>query len=527
MDIRKARDEIWRGVSIFAMCLRVTFYARVSTDKLEQAGSLENQVQYFTEYIQKNTNWTFVPGYVDEGLSGTSTAKRGSFNRMIADAQVGKFDFIITKEISRFSRNTLDSIQYTQKLLRLGVAVLFQSDNLNTIDTDSEFRLTVMAGVAQDEVRKLSERLKFGFRQSIKNGRVLGNDKLYGYDKKNCVLSINEDEAWVVRMIFELYANEHLGLRKISFRLLEHGVTSSQGNLFNTTTIKNILRNPKYKGWYCANKSKSIDYKTKKSVQLDESEWICYPDPSIPAIVSEELWDRANAQLKQRGGSYKQSGAVCTGTYSYSGKLVCGEHGTAFHRQALKTKTGTREYWQCKVYRAQGLAGCSAPQLRTEELDGIMADIFYDLYQDKSRFVAQTLELIQSVELPQEDHTREIALLRRKKEKLLELSLDDIITKQEFQRRNEELNVQLAALESREEKAVQGLDIQRIRELLERELAFQKPINSELAASIVDKIIVHNTGDRQRAKLDIHLKMGRLVLAECGKNATVLCCKSS
>ena len=523
MDIRKVRDEIWRGISIFMMSLRVTFYARVSTDKMEQAGSLENQVQYFTEYIQKNTNWTFVPGYVDEGISGTSTVKRDSFNRMIADARAGKFDFIITKEISRFSRNTLDSIQYTQDLLRMGVAVLFQSDNINTLDADSEFRLTVMAGVAQDEVRKLSERLKFGFRQSIKNGRVLGNDKLYGYDKEKCILTINENEAWVVRMTFELYVNERLGLRKISFRLLEHGVTSSQGNPFNTTTIKNILLNPKYKGWYCANKYKSLDYKTKQCAKLDESEWIMYPDPSIPAIVSEELWDRANAQLKQRGELFKQSGAVCTGSYSYSGKIICGEHGTSFHRQ----KPGAHENWQCKVYRTQGLAACSAPSLRTEELNQIMADIFNDLYADKSRLVAQTLELIQSIEPPKEDFSREIVLLRRKKEKLLELSLDDIITKQEFQRRNNELNTQLAAFETREEKATQGLDMPRIRALLEQELLLQKPINSGLAASIVDKIIVHNTGDRQRAKLDIHLKMGRLVPAELGKNATFLCCKNS
>ena len=523
MDIRIARDKIWQGTSIYSLPLRATHYSRVSTEKYEQASSLENQESYFTEFIQKNPNWIFVPGYVDEGISGTSTLKRDSFNRMIADARRGMFDLIITKEISRFSRNTLDSIQYTQELLRMGVAVLFQSDNINTLDTDSEFRLTVMAGVAQDEVRKLSERLKFGFRQSIKNGRVLGNDKLYGYDKKNCVLSINEDEARIVRMIFELYANEHLGLRKISFRLLEHGITSSQGNPFNTTTIKNILLNPKYKGWYCANKYKSLDYKTKRCAKLEESEWVMYPDPSIPAIVSEELWDRANAQLKQRGESFKRSGAVSSSRYAYSGKLVCGEHGTSFHRQ----KPGAHETWQCKIYRTQGIDACSAPQLRTEELDEIMADIFDELYADKSKFVTQTLELIQSVEPPEEDHTKEIALLRRKKEKLLELSLDDVITKQEFKQRNEELNAQLTAIEAREEKAAQGLDIPRIRALLEHELSFQKPINSGLTASIVDKIIVHNTGDRQRAKLDIYLKMGRLVPAEYGKNTAFLCCNIS
>ena len=153
MNILKIRSELRNGRTIFDIPLRVTFYARVSTDKDEQINSLENQVQYYTELIQSKPSWAFVPGYVDEGISGTSTKKRDSFLRMIADAKAGRFDFIITKEISRFSRSTLDSIRYTQELLEHGVGVLFQNDNINTLDSDSEFRLVVMAGVAQDEVR--------------------------------------------------------------------------------------------------------------------------------------------------------------------------------------------------------------------------------------------------------------------------------------------------------------------------------------------------------------------------------------
>ena len=191
VSIRWLREQIRQGKTIYDLPLRVTFYARVSTEKVEQQGSLENQIQYYTRFIQKNPNWTYVPGYIDEGISGTSTYKRDSFLRMIEDAKRGMFDFIITEEISRFSRNTLDSIQYTQELLDNNVGVLFQNDNINTLDSDSEFRLIVMAGVAQDEVRKLSERLKFGFRQSIKNGHVLGNNRLWGYDKKDCKLTIN------------------------------------------------------------------------------------------------------------------------------------------------------------------------------------------------------------------------------------------------------------------------------------------------------------------------------------------------
>ena len=300
MDIRRIRAEMRMGRSIFDLPLRVTFYARVSTDQDEQLNSLENQVQYYTELIKSKKNWTFVPGYIDEGISGTTTRRRDDFNRMIRDAKAGLFDFIITKEISRFSRSTLDSIKYTQELLENGVGVFFQNDNINTLDTDSEFRLVIMAGVAQDEVRKLSERLKFGFRQAIKNGHVLGNDKLYGYDKKDCVMTINEEEAEIVRIIFDLYANHRLGTRKISQKLFEMGYTSREGNAFNVLTIRHMLENPKYKGWYCGNKTQTLDYRTKKKAFLDESEWIMYPDPTIPAIVSEELWDRANALYKER-----------------------------------------------------------------------------------------------------------------------------------------------------------------------------------------------------------------------------------
>ena len=399
MNVLRIRNEMRNGKTIFDLPLRVTFYARVSTDKDEQLNSLENQVQYYTQFIQEKRNWTYVQGYVDEGISGTSTKKRDSFLRMIADAKAGRFDFIITKEISRFSRSTLDSIQYTQELLEHDVGVLFQNDNINTLDSDSEFRLVVMAGVAQDEVRKLSERLKFGFRQAIKNGHVLGNDKLWGYDKKDCVLTINEAEAQVVRRIFDLYANQQMGIRRISQTLLDEGFTSRKGGPFNVLTIRHILCNPKYKGWYCANKSQTVDYRSKRKVFLDEDEWVMYPDPSIPAIVSEELWDRANALYKRRSVQMRQhqSGATFHNHYPYSGKIICEEHGTSFHRQVLKSAKESREVWQCRVYRDKGRAACSAPQLRTAELDQIMADIFNQLARNKQAIIDAVVAVLQSV----------------------------------------------------------------------------------------------------------------------------------
>lgn len=524
MEVRKIRAEMRMGRSIFDLPLRVTFYARVSTDMDAQLNSLDNQVQYYTELIQSKPNWTFVPGYIDEGISGGTTKKRDDFNRMIADAKAGRFDFIITKEISRFSRSTLDSIKYTQELLDYNVGVLFQNDNINTLDSDSEFRLVVMAGVAQDEIRKLSERIKFGFRQSIKNGRVLGNDKLYGYDKKNCVMTINEEEAEIVRRVFDLYANHGLGTRKISQKLTEMGYTSREGNAFNTLTIRHILENPKYKGWYCGNKTQSLDYRTKKKVFLDESEWVMYPDPTIPAIVSEELWDRANALYKERSRQMKEhsSGASYHNRYPYSGKIYCEEHGTTFHRQTLESSKGTKEVWQCKVYRTKGRAACSAPQVRSAELDQVMAQIFTEMMKDKNAIIDALLTVLRSV--PQEvDYSRakgrveeEIAAVNAKKDRLLELSMADALTVAEFKQRNDAFNQQLRELEAQlmtiqteqQRQEDSAMDMEKIRQVLDRELSFQDGINSHLVAAILEKIVVKKESTKQEIHLDIFLKLG-------------------
>lgn len=524
MNVLRIRNEMRNGKTIFDLPLRVTFYARVSTDKDEQINSLENQVQYYTELIQGKHNWIFVPGYVDEGISGTSTKKRDSFLRMIADAKAGRFDFIITKEISRFSRSTLDSIKFTQELLEHDVGVLFQNDNINTLDSDSEFRLVVMAGVAQDEVRKLSERLKFGFRQAIKNGHVLGNDKLWGYDKKDCVLTINEEEAQAVRRIFNLYANQQMGIRRISQTLYDEGFTSRRGNAFNVLTIRHILCNPKYKGWYCANKSQTVDYRSKRKVFLDESEWVMYPDPSIPAIVPEELWDRANALYKRRSEQMMshQSGAEFHNRYPYSGKIVCEEHGTSFHRQVLKSAKGVKEVWQCRVYRNRGRTACSAPQLYTAELDQIMADIFNQLARNKQAIIDAVAAVLQSV--PDEhDYTRDIhrieedlSAIQAKKDRLLEMSMEGVITTAEFKQRNDGFNDQVKSLEEKlaatQTEAEKGRQItaqmEEIRTALERELTFQNGVNSALVTTILDKIVVKKGSTKEELHLDIYLKSG-------------------
>ena len=228
MDIHSIRQML-RMKSIYDIPLRVTYYARVSSESDEQLNSLGNQIGYYEEFIRKNSAWTFVPGYIDEGLSGISTKRRENFNRMVDDAEAGKFDLVITKEISRFARNTLDSIQYTRQLLNAGVGVFFQNDNINTFDEDSELRLSIMSSIAQDELRKLSSRVKFGHQQAIKQNVVLGNSRIFGYIKNDGRLVIDEEQAVMVRELFELYATDEYSMKQLEILFWEKGYLNHNG----------------------------------------------------------------------------------------------------------------------------------------------------------------------------------------------------------------------------------------------------------------------------------------------------------
>ena len=299
MDIHSIRQAL-RTKSVYDIPLRVTFYARVSSESDEQLNSLGNQVSYYEEFIRKNSAWEYVPGYVDEGLSAATTKKREDFHRMVEDGKAGLFDLIITKEITRFARNTLDSILYTRELLNAGVGVFFQNDNINTFDEDSELRLTIMSGIAQDELRKLSSRVKFGHAQAIKKNVVLGNSRIFGYVKDGGRLVIDEDEAPMVRELFELYATGEYSMKQIETLFWEKGYRNHNGKKIAHTTMSGMISNPKYKGYYVGNKVKVIDLLTKKPKFLPPEEWVMFKDETgeiVPAIVSEELWEAAKSFL--------------------------------------------------------------------------------------------------------------------------------------------------------------------------------------------------------------------------------------
>lgn len=369
MNLISIRNKLLSGTPISNLNLRVTYYGRVSTNQDIQLSSLSNQEDYFKQMILNNINWTYIEGYIDEGITGTSTLKRTNFLRMINDAKHNKFDLIITKEISRFSRNTLDSIKYTRELLKYGVAVLFLNDNINTIYPDSELRLTIMSSMAQDEIRRLSERVKFGVAMSIKKGKLLGNNKLYGYNKKNNKLYINKKESLIIKEIFTLYGIYNKSTTYIRDYLNNKGITTNYGNKWSTTTIQRILKNPKYKGFYCANKTFTEDYMSKKVKYLSKEEWVIYKSSKqIPIIIEESLWNKVNNKLTNNSKHITKNVSL------YTNKLICTIHNKPLYKRHNKYDTS----WICSYHLHNKDNKCYI-NIKEKELTNILNNIINKL----------------------------------------------------------------------------------------------------------------------------------------------------
>lgn len=520
--------------TIFDLPLRVTYYARVSTTKEEQDSSIDNQIQYFEELIKKNENWTYIQGYHDR-IRGENAQNREQFQQMINDGYAGKFDLILTKEVSRFARNTIDSLTYTRDLLRHGVGVFFQNDNICTIDTDSELRLTIMSSIAQDEVRKLSERIKFGHKKSIENGHVLGNSRIYGYDLKDCKLVINEKEAEMIKLIFELYATGEYSVRKIEDILYEKGYRNHNGNKLYHTTISNLIQNPKYKGYYCGNKVKIIDYRTKEQKFLPENEWVMYKDETgqvVPKIVDEDIWDKANNIFKERSNKVKEAGRSAKGTSPLSGKVICGVHQSIFWRTSYSERIhkGKPIYqWICREKKKQRNArACKTFAIYESELYKILADVIINLCDNQDEDIDTIIRIYKESISDNNIGNRidacqkSIIRLEDKKHKLLDLYTDDMISKLEFKERNEIINDEIVKLkeeievlqeEKNDNKNVIST-IQNIRNILDvdiKQLRDGEKINTRLIENIckdlIEAIEVYPVDDNNM-RLNIRLKIG-------------------
>lgn len=463
LNLYSIRNTLSQGKKLIDLPLRVTYYARVSTDRDEQLNSLENQVMYFENYIKSQDNWIFVDGYVDEGISGTSVNKRDNFLKMINDAKKGMFNLILTKEISRFSRNTVDSIQYTQELLSYGVGVYFLNDNINTFDSDSELRLTIMSSIAQDEIRKLSERVRFGYKRSIEKGVVPGNDNFYGYKKNKGKLEIVEEEAELIRLIFNEYSKEKMGTGRLGHYLYnEYNIVSKTGKPLAGTVIGRIIRNPKYKGYFCAHKETTVDYHSKKRIRFKPDEWIVYKDnETCPPIVSEELWNKCNEILNKNSTKHKTHTRTDM-RYALSGKIKCYHDGATFIKGGYKNKrTGVEsKYWGCSNYRKYGkekVNGCNTPIIHYEELLDIFKEVIKCFLDKENEIIKEIYELITESE-SKSDYSKEIMELDKKIEELKSARSELInmrarkeIEGDEYNEQREKYNKELSIIEKKKQ----------------------------------------------------------------------------
>ena len=518
MDVKKARENLRKGKTIYDMNLRVGYYARVSTDKDDQLNSLENQQNYFEEMINENKNWSLVRGYIDEGISGTQVKKRDSFLKMIEDATLGKLDLILTKEISRFSRNTVDSIKYTEYLLKNGVIVYFLSDNLNTIQEDAEFRLTIMSSLAQDEVRKLSERVKFGVNRMIKDGKLIGGN-LTGYFKKNGRYEINPKEAPIIEYLFTTYASGSIGLKKIGEELAKQGYLNSKGQPYSQTTLAKFLTNPRYKGYYTARLTEVEDYKTHKKKKVPKEKQIIYKDERIPALVSEELWDKANLlheKRKKLPSRHILNTEEHLKKYKYSCKLYCKDCGAVFIRNGGSNRANN-PVWACKTYKTDGVSKCASPNIKESYLDKIFIDLFSDFIKNKKQYISLVLNEYKNIiethniDIDIEDIDSQITNIEKQKDKLLDLSIKGIIDDFEFKKRNDKFNVELFNLKKQLDEHSQNTQeeekLKKKFENIENCLNNKLDIKENLAYLInllVERVEVEKVnGDRKHIKLKV------------------------
>ena len=345
---------------------KVAGYARVSTDSEEQVTSYTAQVDYYTQYIKGNPEWDFVKVYTDEGISGTNTKKRDGFNEMIADALAGKISLILTKSVSRFARNTVDSLTTIRTLKAHGVEVFFEKENIWTFDSKGELLLTIMSSLAQEESRSISENITWGKRKQFADGKVsLPYKQFLGYRKgANGLPEIVPEEAEIVRLIYRMFIEGKTPCY-IAKHLTEKGIpTLGRKKTWQVSTVESILTNEKYKGDARLQKRFTTDYLT-KTMKVNEGEVPqYYVENSHPAIIDTKVWDMVQGELRRR----KESARRTTSQSPFSGRVFCGDCGEQFGPKVWHSNSQYRRViWQCN-HKFKGEEKCTTPHLTEDAL---------------------------------------------------------------------------------------------------------------------------------------------------------------
>lgn len=420
---------------------RVAAYCRVSTDMEDQLHSLNSQIKYFTEHISHHEGWELVEVFYDEGITGVSTKKRDGFNRMIAECEKGKIDTILTKEVSRFARNTVDTLNYTRHLKQLKVNVIFTNDGIDTNDKDGELRLTIMASIAQEESRKISERVKWGMKRKMENGFVYGYSHLLGYHINNGVLELIPEEAEIVRRIFHEYVYEGKGGYSIARGLNNDGYRTSKGGAWRQDAIVRVLRNDKYCGDLIQWKQCSTDFLTKKLV-VNTGENPDTPIIAVPnhheGIVSKEVFMEAQRLLDEHGQSARE-GRRFSNTYWFSNKVFCGKHmANPFLRCSNRASYGPEK----KIGINGREVGCDNKFITENLLITCMKYLLEYIRNEREEIVEQLMSDIHEMQTAAAatDTTElqaQIEKAQQKKHNAIDLMLEGIISKDDLKKQVE------------------------------------------------------------------------------------------
>lgn len=449
----------------------VVFYGRVSTEHEAQISALENQIQWYEEQAKVHPNWNVIDRYIDEGITGTQAKKRPSFLRMIEDAKMKKFDLIVTREVCRFARNTVDTLVTTRELKNIGIEVYFVEDNIWTMDGDGELRLSLMATLAQEESRKVSERVKAGQQISRENGTIYGSGNILGYNRCGNSYVINEEQAETVRLIYNMYINENIGCTKIANRLTEmHRLNASGIVRWSPAVITRILNNKTYIGYMAYGKSYNNNYLEQRRVNnYDSSTYMCVKADFEP-IISEDVWNKCQEIKKRRistSSPHHKHGKIET-TDLWAKKLRC-SCGASFRKNRWhKNKNCDWSYgYQCYNQLNNGTAKkrraadeddtgyCDQKMIVDWKLELMGKMILEEIWKNRKDCIIETIELIKKCY--KESATQgnkstssiqsQIDKLNRKKDILLEMRADGELTKVEYINQKNIVNNKILALE--------------------------------------------------------------------------------
>ena len=494
--------------------LKVGAYCRVSTDSDDQKNSYDSQVKYYTKKINDNIKWTFVDIYADEAISGTQDYKRSDFMRMIQDALDGKLDIILTKSVSRFARNTLDTLKYVRMLKERNIAVIFEEENINTLEMAGELLLTILSSVAQQESETISAHVTLGLEMKMKRGEMVGYNKAYGYnyDKENKTITINSEQAPIIEYIYDRYC-KGIGTRTIAKELSDMEILSPKGNKrWSESTVLGIIKNPIYKGDLLMGKTYTTDAITHKRVKNYGEKNQYYVKNHHPAIINEEIWNKVQEILKKRS-SIKNGGRMkgnYSRKYAFSSRIFCGYCGSVFARRCWASGTkNEKRVWQCMASVKNGMEVCpKCKGMREEVLEKCFVDAYDLLCNDDSRIIEQFMQKMKTVAKNTSNNSLKKKLensikdTNKKMGMIVDLHLEGNIDESVYVSKKEELDnkkekllhdLELLQMEEQEEKSAET-GLEKIEEIL-RNSKIMPEFDKDIFEAIIQKIIIGEKND--------------------------------